>query len=130
MNSWPIIPGLWQADLIGAAMSPKDCTLITLTMLEEFMPIARPLHVVFPIVDGPELPDMKRAVNVAVIAGREIAFGNQVYVACNAGQNRSGLIVAMTLDLLHAQNILATILKAHPEALQNQTFRQYVEGLG
>lgn len=55
--------------------------------------------------------------------------GKQVLVTCFAGQNRSGLVVALALGYLtnmSGKDIVDHIQKCRPHALNNETFVDYI----
>ncbi len=125
--TWEIIPRLFQADFAGSISAQAGC-IVTCSGLSE-IPSAMadsirgwPLHILFPFWDVAALPDMGEAQTVAEVAYYEHTRGKVVVVNCNAGQNRSGLIIGLTLLKLGHTGVVETIRHAHPEALNNQTF--------
>lgn len=132
---WQILPGkLWQGDLLSPTEMRVEC-VVTCTRLGLSSVLvdvlhAFPLHVLFPFDDTDHLPDMRTLATVARLVMDELRDCRTVLVHCNAGQNRSGLVIAKVLALQGYTGILALIQRAHPEALANPVFNEYVSGLG
>lgn len=136
---WEIIPGLIQADFEGACTEKAD-VVITCSYLSEYPGIIadlllnRPLHIMFPFLDEAKLPDIGYLKDIAEFGVNQLDNGKKVMVNCNAGRNRSGLMIGQMLRFMGIVNIpgegpVTTIKKAHPEALQNQTFVDYLNSL-
>ncbi|MFE3558554.1 protein phosphatase [Streptomyces sp. NPDC059193] len=87
-------------------------------------------HLVAEIPDGPLIGDQILTVQqLARAAAQAVRDGRTVLVRCNAGYNRSGLVVAQTLiELGHeASAAIGTIRqKRSPRALTNQLFEDYL----
>jgi protein-tyrosine phosphatase len=71
----------------------------------------------------------RRTWQLALVAAYQVTDairrGKKVLVTCNAGRNRSGLIVALALHLLSGQPaapIIGYVKKARPGALSNPSF--------
>lgn len=129
---WQMIPGkLWQADIAGSVTFQANC-IITCSPLSEFpamfadLILNRPMHVLFPFLDIPELPDIDAAWIVASLGWGCLSKGKTVVVNCNEGRNRSGLICGLIMKLHGDKNPVETIRAAHPEALTNAVFAQYL----
>lgn len=130
MATWEIIPGkLWQGDLFSLSNPDGVDVCVSCTLLSE-MPAPFTFHAIYPFVDGPQLPDMLVLSRVVRGAAYWLRDGKKMLINCNEGCNRSGLAIGMTMSILGMQNILATIQAAHPKALYNPVFAQYVAGLG
>jgi protein-tyrosine phosphatase len=142
MHAWKIpIPGtdgqplaageLWQADLLGMIERPAD-VLISCTILSELaeeLAVDRQTHIFFPFADAPILPDVEAMARVCFVAALAFVAGKTIVVNCNAGCNRSGLIVGRIMYQLSQKDIVARIRAVHPEALSNDVFAAYLEGL-
>lgn len=66
---------------------------------------------------------------VARQVAQEVRRGRRVYVACNMGCNRSGLVVALTLRLLTGKSGLECVRhvqRRRPSALFNHWFRGWL----
>lgn len=82
--------------------------------------------------DGQELPDMSRIEAIVSEVAYSVASGERVIVHCNAGLNRSGLIVALVIMRLTGKTgkqALEHLRICRPMALTNYTFANYVKEL-
>jgi hypothetical protein len=136
MNTWEIIPNLWQANLPGALGAQADlmvtCShLGEITVLSDLLKGVR-CHILWPFLDVPRLPDgMEQLRRVAFFAAVEHKHGSKVVVHCNEGLDRSGLVLGLILYAEGVKDVLGIIQKAHPEALtKNRLFADYVKSLG
>lgn len=132
---WEILPGkLWQGNLFSPTEMRAECvvtcTRIGLSSVLVDVLHGFPLHVLFPFEDADHLPDKATLLAVAKLVVDELQSSKTVLVHCNAGQNRSGLVIAKVLCLQGYTGILAMIQRAHPEALANPVFAEYVSGMG
>ncbi|MET7365938.1 protein phosphatase [Streptomyces sp. NPDC005566] len=92
-------------------------------------------HLVAEIPDGPLVAAQIHSVQqLAHTAARSVKEGRTVLVRCNAGYNRSGLVIAQTLiELGHeAPTAIHTVRQRRsPSALNNRLFEEYLNaGLG
>ncbi|MEU7697565.1 dual specificity protein phosphatase family protein [Streptomyces sp. NPDC039028] len=92
-------------------------------------------HLVAEIPDGPLVATQIRTVQqLAHTAARAVQDGRTVLVRCNAGYNRSGLVIAQTLIELGRDSTAAIDLvrqRRSPSALNNRLFEEYLNtGLG
>ncbi|MFJ1958164.1 protein phosphatase [Streptomyces microflavus] len=92
-------------------------------------------HLVAEIPDGPLVAAQIQTVQqLARTAARAIQDGRTVLVRCNAGCNRSGLVLAQTfIDLGHEAPTAIDVVrqKRSPSALNNRLFEEYLNtGLG
>ncbi|MFD7033606.1 dual specificity protein phosphatase family protein [Streptomyces sp. NPDC059917] len=92
-------------------------------------------HLVAEIPDGPLVAAQIHTVQqLARTAAKAVQDGRTVLVRCNAGYNRSGLVIAQTLiDLGHEAPTAIDIVrqKRSPSALNNRLFEEYLNtGLG
>lgn len=128
--TWEILPGkIWQGNLFSLASGGFDAC-ISCTRLSEVANIVGnhfPVHTFFPFADAAKLPDLVLLQAVAM-GGAEMA-GKRLLVTCNAGCNRSGLVIGVILRLLNIKDPVGVIKAAHPEALYRQTFVDYLNKL-
>lgn len=134
-----VSPGLWMgghhwtddAGSSHAAIVVQEFDLvISLFTLPGHGPGPRIEHVVAEIPDSPLIGDQILTVQqLARTAAQAVRDGRSVLVRCNAGYNRSGLVVAQTLiELGHkAPEAVETVRqKRSPFALNNQLFVDYL----
>ncbi len=129
LGVWQIAPNLFQANLLGSCTPAY--VKVTCTKLSE-LPSAfsdPPVHVVFPFDDKPELPFLLELNHVAEFAAAMWLANRKVLVNCNAGENRSGLVIGRIMQIAGRRNVVAVIQHAHPGALQNRTFVDYLNSL-
>jgi len=130
---WEIMPGqlqvpghLFQADIFGAAEQPAGCVISCTVLSDALVIIPRPVHVLFPFADSDVLPDMDAAADIAALAIDFLHRGKDVVANCNEGCNRSGLMIGKILRMMGFTNVVEKIQAAHPEALYNKTFADYL----
>lgn len=90
------------------------------------------LHVMWPVADGP-LPDPDVLAQVVEVVVGLVEAGKPTLVHCAQGVNRSGLVVALALRKLEGcsgEEAVARLRSRCPGVLRNQTFVDYVQGLG
>lgn len=121
-----IIPGLYQ----GAHPYPHDPlrAFDFVVGLSHEKSASGPKTIQWPIDDGP-MPDEDRVRWVAEQVNEKLLAGKHVLVHCDAGLNRSGLIVAMTLlhrgwDPQKAVQLIRR--KRDPMALCNPDFERWL----
>lgn len=75
------------------------------------------------------LPAISAIVSEAATAARSESPPGHIYVICQYGMNRSGLVAGLLLRELgmDGAEALATILRARPGALSNLSFQRLVE---
>lgn len=85
------------------------------------------INIDFPILDGP-LPNMDDMGDVADLIFKQWKRGKKVAINCQAGLNRSGLMMSLVLyrNGLRGQEIFDKILAVQPAALINPVFAKYV----
>ncbi|MGW1468157.1 protein-tyrosine phosphatase family protein [Streptomyces sp. NPDC002308] len=87
-------------------------------------------HLITEIPDDPLTAEQIEAVQrLATTAAHAVRRGRTVLVRCNAGYNRSGLVVAQTLIELGQSAMTAIQLireRRSPWALNNQMFEKYL----
>lgn len=145
MSVTELLPGLlWMSglpdveDALMCPSGPLDDADLVVCLTREPPPVARDGQAVlwWPIKDGP-LPDAPTLVNVAAFLGAMLYDDRRVYVYCDAGINRSGLLAALAMRECLAINgaatngasVLVQVRAARGEALTNPTFAAYLEQL-
>jgi protein-tyrosine phosphatase len=136
-----IIPGLWQGGClynqsrsgrsITQAIVPDDTFDVIVSVYQgatNYGPgLGHPAHYVFPFVDEEALSDyaLKQLKKATEVTSQAVTEGASVLVRCQAGLNRSGLVVASTLiQLGYKPEDAVQIIRARrsPWALCNETF--------
>jgi protein-tyrosine phosphatase len=131
LDATRISPGIFQGSLPPTGTEVRDCGFHVLVLAaSEYQPSSR----MFPGVVVVRAPmedaeitktQWRLAIMTAYLIAEEIRKGKRVLVTCNAGRNRSGLIVALTLLLLTGErsNTIIRHVKARRRgALTNPTF--------
>ena len=133
-----IVPALWMGgthSALGGAVAPEEITdAIVIDCAGELPEAYRQaagayLPCVFTDIEArparwPELRALVRDVAERVRAIEAAEPIDRVYVFCNAGMNRSGLVTALLLRALgeDADDAIAQIRAQRPGALSNETF--------
>ena len=76
--------------------------------------------------------NLPRALEASEVVAQALRVGQKVLVTCGQGMNRSGLVVALTLRLLHGWNgdeSLRHVRDRRPGALYNPAFAAFLEEL-
>jgi protein-tyrosine phosphatase len=133
MARWRVRQHLW----IGAFPAQEETLdVVCVVNLAGGTCFPRPYleYVVWPIDDGPVLPDAKHLRIVAGHVADLVVCGLPVLVHCGAGINRSGLVVARALMILRndaecgaARAIEELRLARGPEVLSNGAFRDWLK---
>ena len=135
------MPGLWQggthdSDTVGGfgfgeyQPTKKDFDTV-ITLYGHANPAGRNVKELrLSIIDG-DMTDFEATELVALVnvAHRDWVAGKRVLIRCQAGWNRSGLIMALTLIKAGAQPQEAINLirkKRVPEALSNRYFERFI----
>lgn len=145
-NGWDeVIPNLFQGSQVRLPIKFSDYESQKVTVRKEFDavfsffhspepwdgPAPGVHHTHYPIPDGTLLEEELRMVRVyARIIARKVKIQNKVLVRCQAGYNRSGLVVAFALMELGytAEEAVALIRKARGEhALFRIAFLEYLK---
>jgi protein-tyrosine phosphatase len=137
-----ILPRLYQGARPprGETMAMHGFQVIVLCA-EEYQPrsasfgaIARVYHC--PFDDDQETPlahaTLRMVKNTAAFVARDLRLGARVYVSCNQGRNRSGLVTALAIrELLgtSGREAKAWVQVRRPNALTNAIFAGYLDGL-
>jgi protein-tyrosine phosphatase len=137
MDAHEIVPNLWQG-------SRARCD--SLGDFDVVISMARPVEIparrgqdvyCLSIVDPMWERDfddrqMRKAVLASNTAFQAVRAGRKTLVLCEAGQNRSGFVVALTLMRLgmRARGAIDTVQKRRPKALNNIHFRRWLEKIG
>jgi protein-tyrosine phosphatase len=120
MGSWPERMTQWPDVIVNCA-------------LRRHRPLIEGRIVInFAFADEPRLPDVAAMHAVADTINLYRARGMSVLVHCEAGLNRSGLIVALALVRagMKGTDALATIrARRHADCLCNDTFAAYIAAL-
>lgn len=131
-NSHEILPGsLWQTSWLGEFSDVPEGVrpyVISLVDTPERGDLAG--FVRWPFDDAPILPDMSIAWAIARLGAVWLRKGPLI-VHCLEGNNRSGLLCGMVLIALGdgGAEAVRRIHAANPDALYNDTFRQFLEGI-
>lgn len=136
-----VIPGLWQGgqlwrDTTGAIQTATVGTefdlVITLHAQPGYGPADGVEHLQLIIPDGALLADdAEQALKLANVAGVAVDSGRRVLIRCQAGYNRSGLLVALTLvQLGHDVEAAIDLIREKRSrfALFNEHFLDYLRG--
>ena len=133
-----VAPRLWQ----GAAPDPAqayagfDVLVLCAKQFQPLMPKFKGLLIRAPFDDTPRPGATER--RIAIRAAREVAkslrAGRNVLVTCQAGWNRSGLVVGLSLRMaarFPVDEIVSRIRRARgPHALSNEAFERILRGFG
>lgn len=124
-----IVPGLWM----GGDLRPPEGFdhVVSLCALGEAVAPGPQDQTCWFIDDADELPDLERLHVLARDIAERVAAGEQVLVRCQAGLNRSGLVVGAVLTQLghDPDDALARIRdRRGAMALCNPTFATYLLG--
>jgi len=88
-------------------------------------------YLYWPIIDEPKLPDLNMLEGVSLFGKKSIDAGLKVLTHCSAGRNRSSLVNAAILKLLHPGYSGKTIVKIIREkvsgSLSNQAYVNCIE---
>ena len=88
-------------------------------------------YLYWPIIDEPKLPNLNMLNGIALFGKKSIDAGLRVLTHCSAGRNRSSLVNAAILKLLHPEYsgkaIVQTIKEAVKGSLSNQAFVDHIE---
>lgn len=128
-----ILPGLWQGG--SHYQDPKDLNYFdaVLTLYRSAPPAKWPVEERrFIIADSRELPDAQELADAVDWAYRKWTSGRRVLVRCQAGLNRSGLVVALILykEGWPVREIIPRLrVKRSPYALCNTAFVEYLQRL-
>lgn len=131
MLMWEILPGkVWQGDIFSL-VSKFDCCISCTTLSELMPPIVErfPFHIFFPFEDTDHLPDPGILDQLAITGKYFVDNSKTLLVQCNAGRNRSGLVIGMILLKMGYTDVVKIIQGANPKALDNQTFVNYLNSL-
>lgn len=129
--AWEIVPGLFQGRRPRTAsdfreyLEAKIAATVSLTPNVEIDFLPGSLKVLWPIEDGAMVPQEQTIRTLAVMISRLLDAGQKVLVCCDAGMNRSGLIVARTLISRGTSPERAIALireRRDPSALSNPAF--------
>lgn len=135
-----IMPRLWlgghywaspDGDVRNAVVGSEFGLVISLFTRPGHGPDPGVDHLISEIPDGPLTAEQLRSVqHLAVTAAEAVRNDRAVLVRCHSGYNRSGLVVAQTLNELGQDPTTAVALirrRRSPWALNNQTFEQYLD---
>ncbi len=111
-----------------------DYAKFTMVVLcaEEYQPVlsnfrGKLIHAGFNDTDQPTQQDILVAGSAAEVVFRELVSGGTVLVTCQAGRNRSGLVVGLVLGRKMGGDLaLARVREARPGALSNLTYAELV----
>ena len=126
----PVAPGLWAANLTGAARAPEDVAVVSLCLTHGLFsdrPVRREVH----LIDrsGPANADPLAAVRDAVDSiDALLAEGHEVVVHCHGGRSRTGLVLkawAMRNDGVDERGAHAWLAERWP--LYHDQQRSFVE---
>jgi len=124
-----VVENLWIGSVPETSSDVKPFDVIVNLFGRTFFP--EKVNLVWIFEDKPELPDLNTLMAVAKSIYTFRSEGKKVLVHCQAGLNRSGLVVgaALAYDGWPGVQAVKRIQTARKDALHNEKFRAYVEGL-
>lgn len=102
IDAHEVAPRLWQgsAPPVGDALAKAGFDIVALTA-EEYQPDSASFAGVevvrVPFSDSPVLPPMQRVLAVADYLAKRYFAGDRILITCQAGRNRSGLLMGCVL---------------------------------
>jgi protein-tyrosine phosphatase len=138
-SAWSQVrPGLWigghvrfdGAGEVPVVVAREFDVVLSLYHQDGHAPPPGVEHRCTPIPDGPLSPEqLEQVARLAVLAAEAVRAGRKTFVRCQAGYNRSGLVVARTLvELgLGTTDAIALVRGRHsPWVLHNDLFVRYL----
>jgi hypothetical protein len=126
-----ITKNLWMGGCDrGEPLPRRFAFVVSLCEGDGYLLDARTTRIQFVMEDAHYLPDLKKLYDIAhIVQGVAADPTSHVLVHCNAGLNRSGLVLGMALVLMgwHAHDAVDTMRAVRSEyVLSNQTFYNYL----
>ncbi len=135
MDLYEIVPGLFMSGALTPSKNYLQHGITTVVNLDSDTDTWIPhetgwgIYVWWPILDA-AMPDGATVRTLAHFIRQLLEEDRKVLVHCNAGFNRSGLVVARTLIAMgQAPSVAIAIVRQHrgPEALSNREFVDWLE---
>lgn len=117
---------------IGATLALNKIDVVVSLVGEPISPISSfvKTYVVYPIADSKLKLDVEIELNeLAQLLADAVKDGQKILINCNAGRNRSCLLIALTLMRLNGwsgRQALDFVREKRPRAIANEHFEKYL----